>query len=316
RFGPGDQFRKIEGIQQFGERISHAAGKSTNIELYPIEQRPGGNGPILAQTLAHYGIRVELMGALGQPIDPLFENLSPSIVPISLGQPAVTNAIEFNDGKLMLGITHSLDAIDLAITAPIFEKNHRKIASCDLLCFVNWTMMIHMDAMVDFLWQRLEKDRRKIVFFDLADPEKRSTEDIRNILASIQRYTQKRFTILGLNLKEAEQIAVLLPPAPRREILQPSLVDLCRFIGDAMGIDEVFIHDNSCCAASTPTQTAFVDGFFVPNPRTTTGAGDHFNGGYLVAKLRGKSLEACLTKGYKISSYFVRTGTFLPPQNI
>jgi sugar/nucleoside kinase (ribokinase family) len=176
-----------------------------------------------------------------------------------------------------------------------------------------------MGAMVDFLWQRLEKDRKKIVFFDLSDPEKRSVGDIRRMLSSMEHYVQKRFTILGLNLKEAEQIAALLsletPNISRKKNPWPSLVDLCRFIGNALGIDEVFIHDNRCCAASTPTQTAFVDGFFVPNPKTTTGAGDHFNGGYLVAKLGQKSLEECLTQGYRISSHFVATGMFLPQEN-
>ncbi|MDR3317180.1 MAG: carbohydrate kinase family protein [Puniceicoccales bacterium] len=311
RFGPGDNFHRIEQIGKFAERISNAAGKSTNIELFPIEQRIGGNGPILAQALAHYDTQVLLLGALGKPIDFIFQKFSSNITSISIGQPGITNAIEFNDGKLLLGITHPLDAIDLKNVAPIMDDNFEKISACDLLCFVNWTMIIHMNTILDFLWEKLEDNRERIIFFDLADPEKRPAKDIQAIIACMQRYRQKSFTILGLNLKEAEQIATLLQYHSSDSDTKQSLLNLCAFIQRNISIDEVFIHDTRCCAAATWDESAFVDGFFVERPRTTTGAGDHFNAGYLLAKLQQKSLSDCLSQAYKISSYFVKTGTCL-----
>ncbi|MDR1435562.1 MAG: carbohydrate kinase family protein [Puniceicoccales bacterium] len=311
RFGPGNNFQKIGKIGQFAERISNASGKSTNIELFPIEQRMGGNGPILAQTLANYNLQVTLMGALGVPIDPVFQKLSNSITPISIGLPGITNAIEFGDGKLLLGITQALDGIDLEKISTILIENLGKILACDLLCFVNWTMIIHMNEILDFLWEKLEINRKKIVFFDLADPEKRPQKDLQNIIERMGRYGQKCFTILGLNLKEAEQIARLLKYHFPKNNPRQSLLELCAFIQNYTQIDEVFVHDNSCCVAATSRESAFVDGFFVEHPRTTTGAGDHFNGGYLLAKLQQKSLQDCLTQAYKISSYFVKTGECL-----
>ena len=50
RTGPGEAFTAIETISEFGARISSAAGKSANIELAPIIEKLGGNGP-------HYGKR-------------------------------------------------------------------------------------------------------------------------------------------------------------------------------------------------------------------------------------------------------------------
>ncbi|MDR0590881.1 MAG: carbohydrate kinase family protein [Puniceicoccales bacterium] len=311
RFGPGNHFQKIEKIQQFAERIANASGKSTNIELFPIERRIGGNGPILAQTLAFYGVDIALLGALGQPIDPIFQDLSPKIHPISIGQPGITHAIEFEDGKLLLGITHALDNITPQNIAEPIQKNAKNIFACDAFCLTNWTMIIHMNEILDFFWEKLETDRRKIAFFDLADPEKRSPEDILSLIPRLRRYAQKCFTILGLNLKEAEQIARLLRYRFPQSRSTESLRELCASIQNRTSIDEVFIHDAARCTAANNAETAFVEGFFVEHPKTITGAGDHFNAGYLLAKLQKKSLQNCLLQAHKISGHFVATGNCL-----
>jgi hypothetical protein len=311
RFGPGNHFQKIEKIQQFADRIAQASGKSTNIELFPIERRIGGNGPILAQTLAFYGVDLTLLGALGQPIDPIFKDLSPKIHPISIGQPGITHAIEFEDGKLLLGITHALDDITPQNIAEPIQKNVKNIFACDAFCLTNWTMIIFSNEILDFFWEKLEINRQKIVFFDLADPEKRPAEDVKNLIQRLGRYTQKCFTILGLNLKEAEQIARLLQCHFPQNGSAESLRELCAFIQNRTSIDEVFIHDTARCAAANNAETALVEGFFVEHPKTITGAGDHFNAGYLLAKLQKKSLQNCLLQAHKISGHFVATGNCL-----
>ncbi|MDR1366319.1 MAG: carbohydrate kinase family protein [Puniceicoccales bacterium] len=315
RFGPGNNFQKIKKIQQFAERISNASGKSTNIELFPIEQRIGGNGPILAQTLAFYGAQVQLMGALGNPLNSIFQRLSPEINPISIGNPGTTNAIEFEDGKLLLGITHPLDHIKLENILPYIKKNSEKIFACNAFCFTNWTMVVHLDEILTFFGDHIREDHQKFCFFDLADPEKRSADDIYNVLQLIQLYSQKCTTILGLNLKEAEQIAVVLQNHQSTQnnvnFKQCDIKELCQFIQAQTKIDEVVIHDTAHCAAATPSNIAYVDGFFVEHPKTTTGAGDHFNAGYLLAKLQKKSLHNCLSQAHEIAGHFVATGTCL-----
>ena len=55
RAGQGENFTPINTIQEFGDRILAAAGKSTNIEFYPRMDKLGGNGPIMANALLTQG---------------------------------------------------------------------------------------------------------------------------------------------------------------------------------------------------------------------------------------------------------------------
>ena len=113
RHGMGEQFDPIETIADLGSRISEAAGKSANLELFPRFEKLGGNGPIMANALLSLGLGVRYVGALGNPsIHPVFEEFAVKTDAISLTEPGITTALEFKDGKIMLGNMVSLEEID------------------------------------------------------------------------------------------------------------------------------------------------------------------------------------------------------------
>ena len=73
RAGQGENFTPMATIAEFGQRIVAAAGKSTNIELYPRMEKLGGNGPIMAHAILAQGAEVTYVGALGTPsVHPVF----------------------------------------------------------------------------------------------------------------------------------------------------------------------------------------------------------------------------------------------------
>src|SRR5215207_8998576 len=99
-----EKFERIRTIKQFGERISAAAGKSTNIELATQHTKLGGNGPIMANALASLGLKVTYLGALGYPtLHPVFNEFSKRVETHSIAEAGHTDAVEFEDAKLMLG---------------------------------------------------------------------------------------------------------------------------------------------------------------------------------------------------------------------
>ena len=91
RHGMGEQFNPIETIADLGSRISEAAGKSANLELFPRFEKLGGNGPIMANALLSLGLGVRYVGALGKPsIHPVFEDFAEKTSAISLADPGIT----------------------------------------------------------------------------------------------------------------------------------------------------------------------------------------------------------------------------------
>lgn len=313
RHGKGDDFTSIDTIAEFGSRISAAAGRSANIEMYQRLEKLGGNGPIMANALLSAGSRVRYVGALGKPaIHPVFEAFAKQTRAVSITNPGITTAAEFKDGKIMFGDMQALDEvtyeamIDTMGEGEVFDAFSR----ADLIAMVNWTMLpntsqLYID-LIERVFPNLGPRDQRLFFFDLADPAKRSEGDIANVLNIIKRFQNFGSVTLGLNFSESQQIARVLghkksddQPDHLRRSAQAILQDL--------GITCVVIHPTHSAACATRDGTFWVEGPYCEHPRITTGAGDHFNGGFTTGQLLGLTPEACLTTAVCTSGSYVRT---------
>ncbi|CAM2855994.1 carbohydrate kinase family protein [Rariglobus hedericola] len=313
RTAQGEAFTPITTINEFGQRILGAAGKSTNIEFYPRMDKLGGNGPIMANALISAGGRLKYIGALGRAaIHPVFQEFAGKADVVSLADPASTTAVEFTDGKLMLGQMRSLDEITFE---RIVEKMGRAgvdqaFGAADLIALVNWTMIPNMTAIFEALVNDVlpalpAKDR--IFFFDLADPEKRSRDDLLKALEVIGKFEKFGRVTLGLNLKEAQQVwAALDYPIIKED--EAGLRKMAADIRARLGLSTVVVHPKESAACATAEGTAWIPGPYTPKPLITTGAGDHFNAGFSNGQLLGLSPESCLAVGVCTSGHYVRTG--------
>jgi hypothetical protein len=185
RAGQGENFTPIGTIAEFGQRIAAAAGKSTNIEFYPRMEKLGGNGPIMANAVLAQGPQVTYIGALGAPaIHPVFQDLANRAHVVSLCAAAATTAAVFSYGKILLGMMKSLDEITPAKIDEVMGSAAWRdaLSASDLVALVNWTMIPNMTAIFDDLVGRLLPLRPslpgRIYYYDLADPEKRSTSEL------------------------------------------------------------------------------------------------------------------------------------------
>ena len=308
-----DRYVRLPTIAQLAERLASAAGRSTNIELVSQLIKLGGNGPIMANALASFGLQVSYLGILGYPnLHPVFADFARRAEVHSIAEPGYTDALEFEDGKIMLGKHQSLKQMNWENIQSRFgqDKFAAKLSSADLIGFVNWTMLAHMSeiwsAVLKEICPGMKGPRRKL-FIDLADPEKRTREDILHALELITAFQKYFDVVLGLNEKEGYEIGNVLNLSTGDHSPE-GLLKLCREIHGRVGVDTLVIHPTAYALASGPTGAALVQGPFTPKPKITTGAGDHFNSGFCLGKLLGFPTDRCLLTGVTTSGFYVRTG--------
>lgn len=305
------KFTRMTQMRDFAMRIDAAAGLSANFEFVTQMVKLGGNGPIMAHALGSYGTPVTYLGNLGAPnLHPVFTEFAREATVYSIAEPGYTDAIEFEDGKLMFGKHESLKDVNWATLLAHLpeEKLVAVFQESTLISIVNWTMLTHMTA----LWQKIAtriapqlSGEKRWLFFDLADPAKRSREDIAAALRQIRKFEKWFRVILGMNLQESRQVGEVLGIKAPDETFG-TVTHHAALVREALQIDTVVIHPTQFAAAADAHGASHVVGPFTAQPKITTGAGDHFNAGFCIGRLLGLEAETSLQIGVATSGFYVR----------
>lgn len=321
-----DGYTPVATIADFGRKILAASGESSNYELVTTLRKLGGNGPIMANAMAAAGFGVTYLGALGHPVmDPVFDAFAHRADVHPFADPGFTDALEFDDGKLMLGKHDRLGEvnIDNLLHHVGAEAVKQIVERSALLGMVNWTMLTHMESIWSYLLDELlptlservhapTGPRRRMVFVDLADPEKRTREDLRHALHLVARFDRHADVVLGLNLKESQQVAHVLGVPIDREPID-RIESIASDIRRTLDIHACVVHPRTGAAAAVREEgdggthsTGLFLGPFVDKPKLSTGAGDNFNAGFCLGLLAGLPIEQTLCVGTATSGFYVR----------
>jgi len=306
-----EKYTRMKYIKDFGDKISKAAGLSTSVEFIPINSKLGGNGPIMTNALASFGLDVTYIGALGVPsIDAVFQPMLDKCKLISIANPGQTDAVEFLDGKLMIGKRQSLKDVNwdkLKETVGI-ENLIELVDESKLIGLENWTMLPYMTdiwrGMLTEVLPHIDANKEKYIFFDLADPEDRLKVDIIEALSVIQEFSSKFKVILGLNLKEAIEMGDILKVSDGFAPID--LKTLSTEISKMLNIYCLVVHPVKEAVAVCDGEYFHTLGPFEPNPKLTTGAGDNFNAGFCLGQVLGLSPKESLIIGTATSGFYVR----------
>ncbi len=304
-------YTRVDTIGDLGARISKAAGLSSNIELVVRQQKLGGNGPIMANAMIEAGCAVTYIGSLGKPaVHPVFDDMARRCKACySLAEPGTTDALEFRDGKVMMGKHQSLKEVTYDRMLEVVGKDKLRSIweSSHLIALTNWTMLTAQTE----IWHRLQKDMEgvkapegAILFTDLADPEKRAGKEIADAVQFLKKFRKSHRVVLGANAKESMEISQAIGLKFKVEEIEANAAALRK----ALDLDGVVIHPTRNAACATEKGSAKQDGPFCANPVLTTGAGDNFNAGFCLGLLAGLDPQEMLAAGTANSGFYVRNG--------
>jgi hypothetical protein len=311
------EYKRLDLMSDYAARIASYAGMSGNIEYVTQRIKIGGNGPIMANALAALDVPTTYIGNIGWPeVHPVFRVMEERMDLITLGEPCHTDAVEFHDGKIMVGKM-----------SPVKEVNWGKLLNvvglkrltdlldvADLLSLVNWSMLPYMpdiwEKLLEEVCPNLNPNRERFVFFDLADPQKREPKDIKRMLALVQQFSNYFRVIFGLNERESYQIATVLgiEVEPESEDKIGRVERTCEAIAEKLGIFCLVVHPVEFAVTTVCGKSFRQHGPHTKRPVITTGAGDHFNAAFCLGQLIGMDPQTSLLMGVCCSGYYVMSG--------
>ena len=179
----------------------------------------------------------------------------------------------------------------------------------DLIGFENWALPPYSGQIWQGIYEEVlplmkSKTQSKTLFFDLADPASRQESELKSALETICAFSQHFNVILGLNLREAVQVANLFDGG--FDTSDCDLEVLIRYISDYVKVKTLVIHPvkESCCLVDGRFYRGA--GPFCAKPKLTTGAGDNFNAGFVLGISLGLEPQEALLLGMASSGYYVR----------
>lgn len=318
-----DTFIRLEKpstMAELGPKIAAASGIAASYPAQHLGDKFGGNGPLFASAMhgIHSGaINLTYIGAMGRDgILPIYRDAleSKTTKLYSLADPAHSDCLEFDDGKVMLSDLRSCAEItwERLLECVGEETLDQLLSESQFIGAVNWGKLLNVGEIWGNLAARFERlgvPPKTIPFFmDLAEFEQRPRGDIDQLLQLLPAITAQCHTLLSFNLKEAWQMADVFGGEFSGKREPESVAELATFLKAKIDVDRIIIHPNNGAACASDQGTVYLPGPTCQKPLISTGAGDAFGAGCLSGALLGLSDVGILLCGVCASGHFVRSG--------
>lgn len=337
RRSPTD-FEIMQTMKDWANRISEAAGSSASIERLLKKQAVGGftcNVGKALSTLCGYSGNIQLIGAYGYPDHiPIFTDLlekQKNCILHSIGDPGVTDAYEFSDGKIMMvnfGSIHKIDWKYIKDHIPR-DKLIELFKSSELYGIGYWASTphgsdIYSGIQTDILPNLPNSIKNQYLILDLSDLKKRAVEDFQQLKQLFQGFENFIKVALLMNDKELTTLHAFIKKNQQEfqwnDLGKLALDERIKIflkmteeIQKYYNLSMIICHTPHFSTIGTQRQLECVINTFQQHPKFTTSAGDHFTAGVAYGILLELSVDILPLLGNMNTSNFVMNG--MSPDN-
>jgi len=304
-----ESFEPMTELGAFGERIAASADEESSITVEWTRDgtRTGGHTCHVARALIGFGASPTMIGAYGDPERDVFADEFGDARRYSFGEPNYTEAVEFDDGKLLVtetGATRTLDWETL-VDAVGIETLATHLDGADLFGVGYWVVVPDLPSVLTGLreqvWPTLD-DPPETVLVDPGDVRQLADEVLDAGIEPLRRFAAVAPVTLSANRAEMTHLADTLGATP------DSLTAAATTVKDGLDLRRAVAHAADASVVAGPEGTASVTVPRVEDPAMTTSAGDHFNVGLALGLSAGLSDPAAVCLGNAAAGVFVRTG--------
>lgn len=309
-----NEYVVIDNMKKFGEIIVNRGKGGMANELIKKRRSCGGFTANTGRVLGNLELDTVMLGMYGKEImDSIFNEFKEKCTLISVGDPVISNILEFSDGKIMMPYLNELLAFSWSDLINILghEKLKDIFSSADIVSLGYWSNMPAFDEFITNINSNyFNENHPKKMFFDFANIRKRSVEAIKETFKVLGDLNTKISMTLSLNEHEAALLFSYFDEVLTDDVETVS-AKACS-IREKINLDELIIHTPYYAVAASRTEGIGVSmQDYCDNPVVTTGAGDTFNGGYIAACLNNLSLNERLSVANTATRFYISNG--FPP---
>lgn len=311
RTGAGE-YTKMTKLMQLGSAITERGTGGLAKERLLKRRSSGGFCCNTGRATAMLGADTTLLGMFGATPDPVFDEFKGLCGMVSVGDPAQIHVIEFVDGKIFLP---NLDAlINLRwndLVERLGEAKLRTLCNVDIMGVGYWSNMYDFaNIMTALVTDYLQNGRTKRVFHDFANLNKRSPQALAEAIALLGKLNATIPQTLSLNEHEgsilARQMGLAYPEAVNAVQNEQAVLQAVIELQKKTGIDEIIVHTLHFAVIATAKEgSASVQQDYCDHAIKTTGAGDTFNGGYMIASMTDLAPKERLRVANAATRYYV-----------
>jgi len=306
-----ENFTLLSQMTQFADRIKMAGTGGMGIEITKKRRAFGGFTCNIGCAAASLGVDTVMAGIYGKDeLDPIFKPLEDISTVFSLGDPATTHVLEFDDGKILMTDMQAMFDMNwkYLVDALGMEKLVELLTKSDIIGVGYWSLLPAFDEIMTEICKNLPEDGKvRRFFFDFADVRKRDEASLKATLANLAVLNENFPMMLSVNEHEAVVIFGLVGQTFDDEGMP--LAEKTGLVREKIGLEELVIHTPRYAIAASRTEGAVqIPHRFCEKPVRTAGAGDTFNGGYIAATLAGLGIEERLYTANAAVSFFLNNG--------
>lgn len=296
-------------ISSFGDFISGKAALSCCIEMDTLIRKFGGNMPNYASSLSALGVRCDCIGAFGYPeLNDIFLNLGKNASLTSVAEAGTCNALEFDDGKVMLADNSAINSLDYSLLLERVGKDKlvKWIEENDAFGLFCWSELPGMTSVwqgfLDEIFPMVKFQEKKLMVIDISDCSRRSASEIREMGGLMKSFGKYFKVVFSLNLNEC----MLVSSAFGKNTKEPK--EAGQAVYEALAPHALVIHLLDGVMLFENAETLFLPTKRVASPKVSTGGGDNFNAGLSLALLKDMPLNQSVAVANAVSSYYVANG--------